>query len=130
MLVSARGPSGVRLVADDAGVGDGSRSARTARSSSTSRATRSSRHRPLPSEIAAEVVRALRARLPDVCFATEIESRFALEPAFEGAWDGWQLPPGTQFADALELVTAPVTKLIARDVTRSTDELARSRPRS
>ena len=70
------------------------------------------------------MVRALRRRLPDVCFAVETESHFALEPAFEGAWDGWQLPPGTRFGDALELVVAPVTKLIARDTTRSTDELA------
>ena len=82
------------------------------------------RHRPLPSEIAVEVIHALREHLPGVCFATETESSFALEPAFEGAWDGWKLPPGALFGDALELVTSPVTKLIARDTTRTTDELA------
>ena len=82
------------------------------------------RHRPLPSEIAVEVIHALRERMPDVCFAIETESRFALEPASEGAWEGWKLSPGTLFGDALELVTVPVTKLIARDATRPTDELA------
>jgi HAD superfamily hydrolase (TIGR01484 family) len=73
------------------------------------------RHRALATEVALETIRELRARLPGVSFATETESRFALEPAFEGAWDGWQPPAGTIYGDAVELVVAPLTKLIARD---------------
>ena len=109
---------------EDAGVGDGMAICSNGALVLDLARDEVSRHRPLPSEIATEVVRALRRRLPDVCFAVETESRFSLEPAFEGAWDGWQLPPGTRFGDALELVAAPVTKLIARDTTCSTDELA------
>lgn len=124
VLVSARGPAGVRLVADQAGIVDG-----MAICSNGALVLDLARdelvcHRPLPSEIAVDVIHALRERLPEVSFATETESRFALEPAFEGAWDGWKLPPGTLFGDALELVTSPVTKLIARDATRPADELA------
>jgi Cof subfamily protein (haloacid dehalogenase superfamily) len=124
VLVSARGPNGVRAVAADAGIVDGIAICSNGALVLDLARGESTRHRPLPSEIASEVVRGLRRRLPDVCFATETESRFALERAFEGAWDAWQLPPGTRFGDALELVTVPVTKLIARDVTCSTDELA------
>jgi Cof subfamily protein (haloacid dehalogenase superfamily) len=124
VLVSARGPNGVRAVAEDAGLVEGVAICSNGALVLDLARDEVTRHRPLPSEIASEVVRALRKRLPDVCFAAETESRFALESAFEGAWDGWQLPPGTRFGDALELVAVPVTKLIARDTTRSTDELA------
>ena len=82
------------------------------------------RHRALPPEVASDLVRALREELPQVCFAAETEWHFALEPAFEGAWDGWDPPAESRFGDALELVASPVSKLIVRDVTRSVDELA------
>lgn len=122
--MSARGPRGVRFVADAARVADGLAICSNGALVLDLARGEVLRNRPLPSEIAVEVVCALRKRLPDVCFATETESRFALEPAFEGAWDGWKLPPGTRFGDALELVTSPVTKLIVRDATRSNDALA------
>jgi Cof subfamily protein (haloacid dehalogenase superfamily) len=124
VLVSARGPRGVRAVADEAGVVDGIAICSNGALVLDLARDELFRHRPLPSEVAVDVIRALRRRLPDVSFAAETESNFALEPAFQGAWDGWPLPPGTRFGDAFELVSAPVTKLIARDVTRSTDELA------
>ena len=114
----------MRAVAEEAGIADGIAICSNGALILDLARNEVSRHRPLSSEIATEVVRALRRCLPDVCFATETESRFALESAFEGAWDGWQLPPGTLFGDALELVATPVTKLITRDPTRSTDELA------
>lgn len=82
------------------------------------------RHRALATEIALDVIRELRARLPEVTFATETESELALEPAFLGAWDGWQPPDGTRYGDALELIAVPVTKLIARDPTGSNSRLA------
>lgn len=123
VLVSARGPAGVAAVAETAGV-DGIAVCSNGALVIDLERNEVLRHRPLPSEIAADVIRALRARMPEVCFATETEARLALEPAFEGAWDGWKLPAGTRFGDALDLVAEPVTKLIVRDSTRSVDELA------
>ena len=122
VLVSARGPVGVGKVADLIGCeGHAICSNGALVVDLVSREV--VRHRPLAADVAAQIVRALRARLPDVCFAAEIEGVFALEPAFEGAWD-WEPPAGTRYADALELVAVPVTKLIARDVTCSVAELA------
>lgn len=123
VLVSARGPVGVAEVADVV-EGDGLAICSNGALVFDLARRQVIRHRPLPSEIASRVIQALRIRLPDVCFATEIEGDFALEPAFSGAWDGWEPPEGTRYADALALVTSPVTKLIARDTTRSTEELA------
>jgi HAD superfamily hydrolase (TIGR01484 family) len=123
VLVSARGPIGVGRVADliDCdGFAICSNGALVL--DLASRAV--IRHRMLAAEVAAEIVRALRARLPSVCFATEIEAAFGLEPAFKGAWGDWEPPEGTRWADAMELVAAPVTKLIARDPTRSVADLA------
>ena len=123
VLVSARGPIGVGRVADLIG-GEGfaicSNGALVLDLASRSVI----RHRMLASAVAAQMVRGLRARLPNVCFATEIEAAFGLEPAFKGAWADWEPPQEARYADALELVAAPVTKLIARDATRSTDDLA------
>jgi HAD superfamily hydrolase (TIGR01484 family) len=124
VLVSARGPNGVRAVAEEAGVVDSVAICSNGALVLDLGKDAVLRHETLPSAVAAELIRALRARLPDVSFATETESRFALEPAFEGAWDGWKLPEGTIFGDALDLVAAPVTKLIVRDQTHAIDELA------
>jgi hydroxymethylpyrimidine pyrophosphatase-like HAD family hydrolase len=44
-------------------------------------------------------------------------------PTSKGAWE-WELPAGTRYAEALELVTAPLTKLIARDATCSVAQFA------
>ena len=123
VLVSARGPGGVVPVAEAAGVegvaicSNGALVLDLAQGAVL-------RHTPLPSEVAVELIHLLRRRLPDVSFATETEWRFALEPAFDGAWGGWSVPEGTVYGDALELVGAPVSKLIARDDTHSIDELA------
>jgi hypothetical protein len=123
VLVSARGPGGVVPVAEAAGV-DGVAICSNGALVLDLADGAVLRHETLPSEVASEVIRALHRRLPDVCFATETESRFALEPQFEGAWDGWKFPEGTTFGDALDLVAAPVTKLIVRDETHTIDELA------
>jgi Cof subfamily protein (haloacid dehalogenase superfamily) len=121
VLVSARGPIGVGAVADASGC-DGLAICSNGALVLDLASRGVVRHRPLAADVAAQMVRALRARLPDVCFATETESVFARERGFE-AWD-WEPPAGTRHADGLELVAAPVTKLIARDATCSVAELA------
>lgn len=67
--------------------------------------------RTLSPQWAAEIVQRLRATFPGVIFAVEAIDHLGLEP-------GWQLnwtpPEGTLFGDALELVTTPVVKLLAR----------------
>ena len=122
VLVSARGPVGVAEVADAAGC-DGLAICSNGALIFDLASSEVVRHRPLAAEVAAQMIRALRARLPDVCFATETGGVFALEPAFEGAWE-WEPPAGTRYGDALELVASPVTKLIARDATCSIADLA------
>ena len=122
VLVSARGPAGVGEVADLAGC-DGLAICSNGALVLDLSSREVVRHRPLAADVAAEIVRSLRRRLPNVCFATEIEGLFALEPAFK-AWDYWEPPAEASYGDALELVAAPVTKLIARDATCSVAELA------
>jgi Cof subfamily protein (haloacid dehalogenase superfamily) len=122
VLVSARGPIGVAEAADATGC-DGLAICSNGALVLDLASRQVVCHRALAAEIAARMIRTLRTRLPDVCFATETEGVFALEPAFEGTWD-WKPPAATRYADALELVASPVTKLIARDATRSVTELA------
>jgi Cof subfamily protein (haloacid dehalogenase superfamily) len=123
VLVSARGPRGVVAIAEPLEI-DGVAICSNGAIVYDLGTHETIAHRQLASEVAAELVRALRARLPDVCFAAETESVIALEPAFTGAWDWWEPPDDTVYGDALDLVAAPVTKLIARDARRSIDELA------
>jgi Cof subfamily protein (haloacid dehalogenase superfamily) len=122
VLVSARGPVGVGAVADLIGC-DGVAICSNGALVLDLTSREVLRHRPMTADIAAQIVHALRRRLANVCFATEVEGLFALEPAFKGAWD-WDPPPQTRYADALELVAEPVTKLIARDPSCSVAELA------
>jgi Cof subfamily protein (haloacid dehalogenase superfamily) len=121
VLVSARGPVGVSEVADALGCGGLAICSNGALVIDLA-SRQVIRHRPLAAEVAAQIVHALRARLPGVCFATETEGVFALEQAFKGAWD-WEPPAGTRYVDALDQVSAPVTKLIARDTSCSVAEL-------
>lgn len=123
VLVSGRGPLGVGRVADEIG-GDGLAICSNGALILDLASRNVVRHRMLAADVAAFIVRGLRARLPNVSFATEIEGAFGLEPAFKGAWGDWEPPDGSRYADALSLVTAPVTKLMARDATRSVGELA------
>jgi HAD superfamily hydrolase (TIGR01484 family) len=95
VLVSARGPRGVAEVAKAAEC-DGLAICSNGALVPDLGACEVVRHRPLPAEVAAKLIRALRICLSDVCFATEIEGEFALEPAFEGAGVGRRrLGPGT-----------------------------------
>jgi Cof subfamily protein (haloacid dehalogenase superfamily) len=80
------------------------------------------RERTLESEIAARLVTALRERIPGVLFAVESRNEIASERDFR-AWDV-EPPEGARFADALELVADPVTRLIVRHADYELDVLA------
>jgi Cof subfamily protein (haloacid dehalogenase superfamily) len=79
-------------------------------------------HTPMAAELATRLVHALREAIPGVLFAVELEDRFGREA-------GWTEGPVTApaealEADALELVTGPVTKLLARHPSLPFAELA------
>jgi Cof subfamily protein (haloacid dehalogenase superfamily) len=75
-------------------------------------------HSPLAADLAARLVRALREAVPGVLFAVELEDGFGHET-------GWTEGPAEVLeADAIELVSGPVTKLLVRHPTVPFDELA------
>jgi Cof subfamily protein (haloacid dehalogenase superfamily) len=77
---------------------------------------------PLAAELAVQLVRALREAIPGLVFAVELERTFGREAGWA---DGTMVAPaGAGEADALELVTGPVTKLLARHPTLPFAELA------
>jgi Cof subfamily protein (haloacid dehalogenase superfamily) len=67
---------------------------------------------PLAAEAATRLVHALREAVPGVLLAVELEERFGREPGW--AEDASPVEPGALEADALQLVTGPVIKLLAR----------------
>ena len=75
---------------------------------------------PLAPQLAAEVVRALRAALPDAGFAVESERGFAHEPAYVPRYD---LPADVRVGDIEALLDGPVTKLLVRHEVRCSDDL-------
>jgi Cof subfamily protein (haloacid dehalogenase superfamily) len=121
VFVTARHPGSVVPIAREAGVGGLAicSNGATVFDLDTGRAVR---ERPLESEIAARVVRALRERAPGVLFGVERRAEMAFEPHFS-AWDR-ERPEGTHFADALELVAEPVARLIVRHAEYELDVLA------
>jgi Cof subfamily protein (haloacid dehalogenase superfamily) len=77
---------------------------------------------PLAAELAARLVRALRQAIPGALFAVELERGFGREA---GWTDGLvTAPPDVLEADALELITGPVTKLLVRHPTMAFAEVA------
>ena len=77
---------------------------------------------PLAAELAARLVHALRDAIPGVLFAVELEGGFGREPGW--AEDPTAVPPEALEADALELITGPVIKLLVRHPTLPFEELA------
>ena len=110
VLVTARGPRSVRVLAADLGL-DGSAICSNGAIILDLVSGEVVRTQPLATEVAARLVRELRSRLPGILFAAESEE-IALEPGF-AAWE-WEPPAGTHYADGLELVAEPIAKLIVR----------------
>jgi hydroxymethylpyrimidine pyrophosphatase-like HAD family hydrolase len=77
---------------------------------------------PLAADLAIRLVRALRAAIPGALFAVELEGGFGRE----AGWADGMLPaaPDALEADALELITGPVTKLLLRQPTLPFAEVA------
>lgn len=120
VLVTARGPRSVRLVAAEAEL-DGSAICSNGAIALDLASGEVVRTRPLGSKVAVRLVTELRARLPGIRFAAESEE-FSLEPGF-AAWD-WEPPAGTRYADGLELVATPVAKLILRHEAHDLEAIA------
>jgi Cof subfamily protein (haloacid dehalogenase superfamily) len=119
-VVSARGPRGVREIVSTTDLGGAAICSNGAividLPSGSIR-----RLRAFETEVAVELVHALRRRVPGVLFGVEREA-FAHEPGFS-AWE-WTPPPGTRVADAVELLDQPPTKLIARHADHDVEALA------
>ena len=81
------------------------------------------RVRSVETDVAARLVTALRERAPGVLFAVEVNAELAFEHGFR-AWDNWEAPVGTRYADALELVAEPVVRVICRHEEYELDVLA------
>ncbi len=77
--------------------------------------------RTMETDVALELVRGLRSRLPGILFAVEREA-FAHEPGFS-AWD-FTPPDGTRIATAEELLAEPPTKLILRHERHEVEAIA------
>jgi hydroxymethylpyrimidine pyrophosphatase-like HAD family hydrolase len=77
---------------------------------------------PLAADLAIRLVHKLRAAIPGALFAVELEDGFGRE----AGWADGLLPaaPDALEADALELITGPVTKLLLRQPTLPFAEVA------
>jgi Cof subfamily protein (haloacid dehalogenase superfamily) len=116
VLVTARGPLTIHDIAAELGVAG--RAICSNGALVVDLATqRIVRERLLESEVALQLVHALRERLPGIRFAVEHEG-FAHEPGFS-AWD-WTPPADTRVADVVELLADPAAKLILRHAEHET----------
>jgi Cof subfamily protein (haloacid dehalogenase superfamily) len=77
---------------------------------------------PLAADLAARLVHALREAIPGVLFAVELEGGFGRERGW--AEETTDVRPEALEADALELITGPVVKLLVRHPTVPFEELA------
>lgn len=124
VLVTARGPMSINLIAEPLGI-SGTAICSNGALVVDLATRRTIRQRLLETDIAIELVHALRDRLPGIVFAVEHDD-FAHEPGFS-AW-GWTPPDGTRVADVVELLADPATKLILRHAEHETaaiQEIAR-----
>ena len=77
---------------------------------------------PMAADLAARLVHDLREAIPGALFAVELERGYGREAGWD---DGLRpAPPEVLEADALELITGPVTKLLVRHPTLPFEEVA------
>jgi Cof subfamily protein (haloacid dehalogenase superfamily) len=121
VLVSGRPPRSLGPIAERIGVGGVAICANGAVVWDLDRGTMLD-YTPMAAELAARLVHALREAIPGALFAVELEQRFGREA-------GWTegpvaAPADALEADALELITGPVTKLLVRHPTLPFAEVA------
>jgi Cof subfamily protein (haloacid dehalogenase superfamily) len=73
--------------------------------------------------LAKHVVMELRSAVDGVVFACEMDDLFHCEPLFESRLQAME-PPEVRYGDALELIVAPLTKLLAYHPSHGSAELA------
>jgi len=115
VLVTARSPRSVRVIAAELGLGGVALCANGATVYDLDAGV-ILEHRPLPVDVAHRVVRGLREEMPEIAFAWELELRFGSEPAYEVRRDAARWPrPDDAYppCDVLEWAE-PMTKLLAR----------------
>jgi Cof subfamily protein (haloacid dehalogenase superfamily) len=122
VLVSGRPPRGLGPIAERIGVGGTAICANGAVVWDLDSGTLVD-HTPLAADLAARLVHALRQAIPGALFAVELERGFGREAGWS---DGRALIPSPEAleADALELITGPVTKLLVRHPTMAFAEVA------
>jgi Cof subfamily protein (haloacid dehalogenase superfamily) len=115
VLVTARSPRSVRIIAADLGLGGMALCANGATLYDLD-ADVILDHRPLAAELAHRVASGLREQVPGIAFAWELELRFGSEPEYEARRDTARWPrPDDAYppCDVLEW-REPMTKLLAR----------------
>jgi Cof subfamily protein (haloacid dehalogenase superfamily) len=75
---------------------------------------------PMDVEVARKLTEAIRAVVPDVAFAVEGGGRFGQEPQYRAKYE---VPPDVIVGELEDLLTGPVTKLLARHTAMPTAEL-------
>ncbi len=115
VLVTARSPRSVRVIAADLGLGGVALCANGATVYDLD-ADAIRAHRPLDVDVAHRVVRGLREQIPGIAFAWEHELRFGSEPEYEARRDAARWPrPDDAFPPCDVLAwSEPMTKLLAR----------------
>jgi hydroxymethylpyrimidine pyrophosphatase-like HAD family hydrolase len=109
VLVSGRPPRSLGAIAERIGVGDLDSGTMVD-------------YTPLAADLATRLVHALRQAIPGALFAVELERTFGREAGWS---DGVVAArPDVLEADALELITGPVTKLLVRHPTMPFAEVA------
>ena len=73
--------------------------------------------------VAARIVADLRRAVDGVVFAIEMDDVFHCEPRFDARMQALE-PPGVRLGDALELITGPLTKLLAHHPAHNAHDLA------
>lgn len=115
VLVTARSPRSVRVIAQDAGL-DGLAICANGATLYDLDSDTIVRHTPLEAKVVHRVAQGLRERIPGISFGWELELRFGSEPTYEVDRDAarWPRPDDAYPAcDVLEW-NEPMTKLLAR----------------
>jgi Cof subfamily protein (haloacid dehalogenase superfamily) len=121
VLVSGRPPRSLGPIAERIGVGGIAICANGALVWDLDRGTMVD-STPLAADLATRLVHGLRKAIPGARFAVELEDGFGREPGWSDSLQ--PVRPEALEADALELITGPVTKLLVRQPDLPFEELA------